>query len=130
MSRPEAATHATLETPIAPLFYAMGSHIPKVLLDRATCPQRRINKHGEIYEVKLHDTGLSQDLINLLDATTLRQSIGSLISLSIISVQESVYICQQESARISFEQSKGYWIHQAFTLCCYVFPRSPMIDPS
>ena len=107
----------------------MGGRIPKILLDRAACPQRRINRRGEPYEVTPAYAGLDQDLVHLLDVTKLKQSIEYLTSLSIISVQDTAYVCQNESARGLFEQSRDYWIRQAFMLCCYVFPRSPIIDP-
>jgi hypothetical protein len=85
MSRLGAATGGSLKTPIPLLFHAMGGHIPKILLYRAACPQRRVDKRGEIYEETPHYIGLDQDLVNLLDATRLKQSVEHLISLSIIS---------------------------------------------
>lgn len=111
------------------LFHAMGGHIPKIFLDRAACPQQRIDKGGEQYDVTPHSAGLDQDLVHLLDATKLKQSIEHLISLSKISVQDTAYVCQDESGREFFEQFRDYWIRQAFMLCCYVFLRSPCIDP-
>jgi len=111
----------------------MGGYIPKVLLDRAKSPQKRVGECGEMYEVTLRDTGLHQDLVNVFDATILERSIEGLISHSAIGLQESdreVYFCRDKSAQTLFEQSKDYWIHQAFTLLCYVFPRNPIIEAS
>ena len=107
----------------------MGDRVPKVLLDRAACPQRRINMRGELYEVTSQDAGVDQDLACLLDGTTLEQIVNHLVSLSLISPQDTAYVCQDESTRILFERSKDYWIRQAFIFCCYVFPRGPSIDP-
>jgi hypothetical protein len=108
----------------------MGGRIPKLLFDRATCPQRRMNEYGSFLEVTPCHTGLRQDIVDLLDPNRLKHSIEHLISLSIITVEDSAYICEDESAHISFEESKGHWLHQAFRLCCYVFPRSPIVDSS
>ncbi|ORY02130.1 hypothetical protein BCR34DRAFT_667768 [Clohesyomyces aquaticus] len=127
MSQSEATPHIS---PIPPLFHAMGGRIPKILFDRATCPQRRMNEYGKFFDVKPCHTGLHQDIVNLLDPNTLKRSIEHLISLSIITVEDSAYVCEDESSRISFEESKGHWVHQAFRLCCYVFPRSPIVDSS
>ena len=88
-----------------------------------------VDKCGEIYEATSHHAGLDHDLVRLLDATRLKQGIEHLISLSIIGEEESVYVCQDGSARVLFEQSREYWICQAFMLCCFVFPRNPIIDP-
>lgn len=111
------------------LFHAMGGRIPKAFLDRTARPQRRNDNFGEQCEATLRYPGLDQDLAYLLDATRLKQYIDYLNSLSIISTQDTAYVCQDEIARELFEQSRDYWIHQAFTLFCYVFPRSPSIDP-
>jgi hypothetical protein len=111
------------------LFHAMGDRVPKILLDRVVCPQLRIDMRGELYEVTPKFAGVDQDLSRLLDGTNLKQTIGHLVSLSLIILQDTAYICQDESTRVLFEQSRSYWIRQAFMLCCYVFPRAPSIEP-
>jgi hypothetical protein len=111
------------------MFHAMGDRVPKILLDRAVCPQRRIDMRGELYEVTPKFAGVDQDLARLLNRTKLKQTIDHLVSLSLISLQDTAYVCQDESTRGLFEQSRAYWIRQAFMLCCYVFPRGPSIDP-
>ena len=114
----------------------MGGRIPKVILDRATSPQQRWGEDGQMHEVTPHDTGLHQDLVVLFsDGTKLKQIIEELVTSSIISIEGSTdgaetYICQCESARISYDQNRVYWIHQAFELCCYVFPRDYMVHCS
>ena len=73
------------ETFLLPLFYAMGNHIPKVMLDRAISPQLRWSEHGEFCVVMPYNAGLYQDLVDLFfDDAKLRQSIEKLISLSVI----------------------------------------------
>jgi hypothetical protein len=123
------------ETFILPLLYAMGDHIPKVILDRAMSPQPRWSEHGEFCEVTSHDAGLHRDLVDFLsDNMKLKQSIKELISLSRISEVSKndfqTYTCQDESARVTYGQNKEYWIHRAFELCCYVFPQSQILDSS
>ncbi len=125
----EVVSSSSRTTAVIMLFHAMGGRIPKTFLDRAARPQRRVDKFGEQYETISRYPGLDQDLAYLLDATKLKQNIDHLNSLSIISMQDTVYVCQHEVARGVFEQSRDYWIRQAFMLCCYVFPRSPSIDP-
>lgn len=125
----EAATSSSPETAIKLLFHAMGGYIPKVFLDRASCSQRRLEKDGKQVETIPQDAGLDQNLVHVLDAAKLRQSIEHLISLSAISARGTGYVCQDQSVRELFEQSRKHWIDQAFMLCCYIFPRSPGIDP-
>jgi hypothetical protein len=114
----------------------MGGRVPKIMLDRATSSQQRWGECGEAREITQHDAGLHQDLLDLLlDRTKLYQTIERLISLSIISEEASTdgmihYVCRRESARSSYEQNKARYIHQAFKLCCYVFPRKRSGDPS
>jgi len=129
MSQQESATSSSPETAMIPLFHAMGNHIPKIFFDLASDPQKRFDKDGKQYEVTPHYAGLDQALVHLLDATKLRQSIEHLISRSTISVQGTAYVCHDDSARDLFEQSREYWIRQAFMLCCYVFPRSSGTNP-
>ena len=107
----------------------MGDRVAKVLFDRATCPQRRIDMRGELYEVIPQDAGVDQNLAPLLDGKNLEQTIGHLVSVSLISLQDTVYVCQDESTRPLFDQSRDYWIRQAFMLYCYIFPRGLGIDP-
>jgi hypothetical protein len=128
-SRRGATTNSSLGTMILLMFHAMGDRVPKILLDRAVCPQRRIDMRGELYEVTPKFAGVDQDLARLLNRTKLKQTIDHLVSLSLISLQDTAYVCQDESTRGLFEQSRAYWIRQAFMLCCYVFPRGPSIDP-
>lgn len=123
------------ETFIPPLFYAMGDHIPKVILDRAISPQPRWSEHGEFCEVTPHGAGLHRDLVDLLsDDAKLKQSIKKLISLSIICEVSrdglQTYTCRDEPARVLYDQNRAYWIHRAFELCCYVFPQSQILDSS
>ena len=129
MSRRGATADSSLETMILLLFHAMSNRIPKALFDRAICSQRRIDMRGELYEVTPQDAGVDQDLARLLDGTTLGQIINHLVSLALIKLEDTAYVCQDESTRILFEQSRDYWIRQAFILSCYVFPRGPSIDP-
>jgi hypothetical protein len=117
MDQQEDAISNLSETAIILLFHAMGGHIPKIFLDRASYPQRRIDKDGKQFEVTPHCAGLDQDLIDLLDAKTLRQSIEHLISLSTINVQGTAYVCQDESARELFEQSREFG---SVELSCFV----------
>lgn len=111
------------------LFHAMGGRIPRAFLDRAARPQRRIGNFGEQCKAISRFPGLDQDMAYLLDATKLKQNIDHLTSLYIISIQDTAYVCQDEVARELFEQSRDYWIRQAFMFCCYVCPCSPRIDP-
>ena len=127
-SRQVAAADSSLETTLL-LFHTMGNRIPNILLDRATRPQRRINMRGELYEITPQYAGVDENLARLLDGTKLKHIIDHLSSLSLITLQDTAYVCQDETSRILVEQSKHYWIHQAFMLCCYVFPRGPNIDP-
>jgi len=129
------ASGVSPETFIPPLFYAMGDHIPKVMLDRAISLQSRWSEHGEFCEVTPHGAGLHGDLMDLLsDDAKLKQSIENPISLSIISEVSrdglQAYTCRDEPARVSYNQNRAYWIHRAFELCCYVFPRSQILDLS
>ncbi|MCJ1423578.1 hypothetical protein MMC29_001462 [Sticta canariensis] len=128
-NRLEVAASSSRATAVIMLFHALGGRIPKAFLDRAARHQRRIDNFGEQCEAISRYPGLDQDLASLLDATKLKQNIDHLNSLSIISIQGSTYVCQDEVAREFFEQSRDYWIRQAFMLCCYVFPRTPSIDP-
>ena len=130
MSRRGATANSSLQTSILLLFHAMGDRVAKVLFDRATCPQRRIDMRGELYEVIPQDAGVDQNLAPLLDGKKLEQTMDHLVSVSLISLQGTTYICQDESTRLLFDQSRDYWIRQAFMLYCYVFPRSLGIDPS
>ena len=125
MSQQESAPSTSPETAMMLLFHAMGGHIPKIFLDLASYPQRRFDEDGKQCEVTPQYAGLDPALIDLLDATKLRQSLEHLISHSTISVQGTSYVCQDESARDFFEKFREYWIHQAFILCCCIFPRSP-----
>ena len=127
-NRLEVATSNSRATAVIMLFHAMGDRIPKAFLDRATRPQRLIDTFGEQCEAISRYPGLDQNLAYLLDATKLKQNIDHLSSASIISIQDTAYVCQDEVAREFFEQSRDYWIRQAFMLCFYVFPRSPSID--
>ncbi|KAH8674440.1 hypothetical protein BGZ60DRAFT_404034 [Tricladium varicosporioides] len=121
---------------IPPLFYAMGSHIPEIVLDRALSPQARWNESGEFDEITIQDAGLHEDLVDLLsDRTKFKRNVEGLVSQSMIHKEISrggfqTYTCQCELARISYEQNRAYWIHQAFDLCCYIFPRSQILEPS
>jgi hypothetical protein len=115
---------------IIPLLYAMGGRVPKIVLDRATCSQQRMNQHGKPCQVTASHAGLHPDIMNLLDAKVLSRNIEHLISLSNIHVIDSSYVCNDELARNAFYQAKEHWLREAFRLCCYVFPRSPIIDSS
>ena len=128
LSRRGATTNSSLETMILLLFHAMGDRVPKIFLDRAVCPQRRIDMRGKLYKVTPKLAGVDQDLARLLDGTKLKQTVDHLVSLSVIGSQDRDYVCRDESSRVLFKQSRDYWIHQAFMLCCYVFPRGPNID--
>ena len=108
MSRQGAVANSSRETTMLLLFHVMGDRVPKVLLDRAICPQRRIDLRGELYEVTPQIAGVDQDLVRLLDDTELKRIIDHLVSLFLISLQDTVYVCQNESTRILFEQSKVY----------------------
>jgi hypothetical protein len=72
MSGRGATTNSSLGTMILLLFHAMGDRVPKILLDRAVCPQRRINMRGELYEVTPKFAGVDQDLARLLDGKKLK----------------------------------------------------------
>ncbi len=129
------ASSVSPETFIPPLFYAMGDHIPKVMLDRAISPQPRWSEQGEFCEVTPQDAGLHRDLVDLLsDNAKVKQSFEELISLPIISevLRDGLqaYACRDEAARVSFDQNRAYWIHRAFELCCHVFPQSQILDSS
>ncbi|KAF2871072.1 hypothetical protein BDV95DRAFT_53848 [Massariosphaeria phaeospora] len=115
---------------ILPLLYAMGGRVPKIVLDRATCSQQRMNQHGKPCQVTASHAGLHPDIMDLLDAKVLSRNIEHLISLSIIHVIDSSYVSNDELARNAFYQAKEHWLREAFRLCCHVFPRSPIIDPS
>ena len=123
-------------TLIPPLFYTIGSHIPKVMIDRAMYPQARWSEHGELDKVTPYDAGLHGDLVNLLsNVTELQQCIEELISLSIISSKVSseglqTYTCQYQPAQILYDQNRAHWINLAFELCCYVFPRDQILESS
>jgi hypothetical protein len=123
------------ETFIPPLFYAMGGRVPKIMIDRATSPQRRLSESGDAFEFQPHNAGLHQDLVDILsDREELLRGIERLILLSTIAVETSsdvigFYTCQCESAQISFDLDPASWTHRAFELCCYVFPRNRAIEP-
>lgn len=113
------------ETSIPPLLYAMGGRIPKFMLERAVS-QPRWNSFGVIYDNTPQNADLHAHLRDLLsDGRKLQQAIERLVSLSVISMQESdgmeTYICGWESAQFSYVQNRSYWIHQAFVLFCYAF---------
>ena len=101
----------------------MGDRIPKILFDRALIAQRRIDMHGNHYEVTPKAAGVDKDLAVLLEEAVFKQAIDYLISRSQINLRDSTYFCQDEPTRALFRQKKDYWACQAFTLCCYVFPR-------
>jgi hypothetical protein len=107
----------------------MGDRIPKILFDRAVSSQRRIDMHGKQYEVTPKAAGIDEALAGLLEETVFKQTMSDLISRSQISLRDNIYFCQDESTRALFRQKTDYWACQAFTLCCYVFPRGSEIDP-
>jgi hypothetical protein len=121
---------------LCPLFYAMGGYVPKILVDRATSSRKRSDEYGHAGEVTAHDTGMHEDLACFLfSGVRLQQAIRALISCSTLATEGltddvKAYVCQSEAARVSFEESSDYWIHRAFELCCYVFPRNDIIEPS
>ncbi len=107
----------------------MGDRIPKILFDRALITQRRIDLHGKHHEVTPKAAGVDKDLAVLLEEeASFQQAIECLISRSQISLHDSTYFCQDESTQALFRQQKNYWACQAFTLCCYVFPRGSDAD--
>ena len=114
---------------LLPLFYAMGGHIPKVMLERAVSPPHRWDRHGMEHQTTLQHCSLNLHLRELLsDDSRLWQAIERLLLLSVISVEESdgveTYICEWGSAQFPCDQTRAYWIHQAFEIFCYAFPRS------
>jgi hypothetical protein len=114
---------------IPPLFYAMGGRVPKLMIVKAISPQQRRNDHGEVFEIQPINAGLCQDLGKVLsDGPRLMQGIERLALHSTIQVETSSegiedYVCRRESARVSYDQDRIYWITRAFELCCYVFPQ-------
>ncbi len=117
------------EISIPPLLYAMGGHVPKAVLERAVSPQQRWDRHGVEHETTLQHAGLNAHLRELLsDEKKLWRAIERLLSLSVVGVEESdgmeTYICGWESAQFPYDWSRSYWIHQAFEIFCYAFPRS------
>ena len=114
----------------------MGGQVPKVLIDRATTPQKRLGEKGEIRELAPGEAGLDRNLASLLsNKSRLQQSLDRLVSCSVVGQEESMngltsYVCYCDSTRVAFGQDTCYWMHRAFELLCYVFPRSEVIDPS
>lgn len=91
------------------LFHAMGDRIPKILFDRALITQRRIDIHSKHYEVTPKAAGVDKDLtVLLLEEVVFKQAINYLISRSQISLRDSTYFYQDESARALFRQKKDY----------------------
>lgn len=127
IERQAATTNSTSRT-ITLLFHSLGGRVPKVFVERAVCPQIRFDKRGEQYEITPANTALDQELIRLLVAAELKQVIEDLVSSSIISEQGATYVCRNESGQELSDQAKDYWLHQAFTFCCFVFPRNPAVE--
>ena len=82
MSRQGAVVNSSRETTLLLLSYVMSDRVSKVLLDRAICPQRRIDLRGELYEVTLQNAGVDQDLVYLVNDTKIKRIIDHLVSLS------------------------------------------------
>ena len=106
----------------------MGGYVPKVMLERAVSLQHRCDRHGMEHETTLQHGSLDAHLRELLsDEKKLWQAIERLLSLSVINLEEwdgvETYICGWESAQFPYDQSRAYWIHQAFGIFCYAFPR-------
>jgi hypothetical protein len=78
MSRRGAASTSSPETTVLLLFHAMGDRVPKILLDRAVTTHRRIDMHGEQFEVTPRGAGVDQELADLLDETVLKRIIAHL----------------------------------------------------
>ena len=72
LNQQKAAPNSSLETLTLLLFHTIGNCIPKILFDRATCPQRRINVRGELYEVTLQVAGVDENLARLLNGIKLK----------------------------------------------------------
>jgi len=107
----------------------MGGHVPKAMLERAVSPQQRWDRHGVEHGTTPQHAGLNANLRELLsDERKLRQAIERLLLLSVVGVEEldgmETYICRWESAQFPYDRTRSYWIHQAFEIFCYAFPRS------
>jgi hypothetical protein len=82
----------------------MGTHIPKIMLDRALSLQARWSEYGEFDNITLQEAGLYKDLVDLLlDKTKLIQDVKELVSRSILHIEGSTdgsqtYTCQHELA--------------------------------
>ena len=126
---PDTSSALLPEIFIPLMLYAMGGRVPKAMMTYIMAPQQRRSKNGEIFDIKLQNAGLHQDLVaNFSDSSELIQSIENLTLLSTIQVEISSegiehYDCFSESAQASYNRNRAYWIRQAFELCCYVFPR-------
>ena len=117
------------ETSIPPLLYALGGHVPKAMLERAVSPQQRWGRHGVERRTTLQHAGLDAHLKELLsDERKLWKAIERLLLLSVVSVEEldgiETYICGWESTQFPYDRTRSYWVHQAFEIFCYAFPRS------
>ena len=121
---------------IPSLFYAMGSHVPKIILEYAQSRRARWSELGEFEEVAPQDVGLHKDLVDLLsDATKLTQDIEELVLRSILYIEGSpnrpqTYICHDEPAQNEYYCNRAYWTDRAFEMCCYVFPRDQILESS
>lgn len=114
----QSVASASPHTTLLLLFHAMGDRVPKILFDRATTNQKRVDMYGKHYEVTPKAAAVDSVLTDLLEKVVLEQAMDYLISQAQISLRDGIYICEDEPSRVFFEQRKDYWTCQAFALCC------------
>ena len=108
MNRRNVTINNSLQTNIFLLFHVMNDRVAKILFDRATCFQRRIDMRDELYEIISQNANVDQNLIFLLNEKKLKQIMNHFVSIFLINLQNTIYICQNESIRLLFDQFKNY----------------------
>ena len=116
-----------------------GSNIPEVMLQRGALPQHRWGPDGEVSELAAADTGLDDDLLNLIaDEMAFDEAIDKLLSFSLVNTSTdangsrsfSVHPLVQYSASQRVEaEIQVKWKLQALVLVTHAFPRSKYLEP-
>ncbi|KAF2020325.1 hypothetical protein BU24DRAFT_387615 [Aaosphaeria arxii CBS 175.79] len=112
------------------LICAVGA-IPKIMLQRALCPQKRWDEYGVEYQINPRNAHLEPHLrLLFLDSDGLWQVLQHLVSITAVNVEitndmEEVYFCSSTYAEYLNSQKRSYWVKEALWLFCYVFPRNP-----
>ncbi|KAI9774484.1 MAG: hypothetical protein M1839_001717 [Geoglossum umbratile] len=116
-----------------------AAYIPEAMLSRAFMPQKRWDRHGEITETDVAESGLDRELVELIkNEVEFDTAIDKLLSFSLIyrnkdvggsrnfSVHPLVQYCASQRVNPA---TQAKWRLQAILLVCQVFPRYPYLEP-